>query len=141
MSTDTLTRTTPAESTWRRAATAVLVVTIAASVVNLAISLIAQAAGADTADYQGLTPGAYVSLTFLGALAGVLTWIAVRARAERPSLVLGRLVPAVVLVSLLADVAVGVSVGWTGAIALGLMHIAVAAIAVPVFHRALPLPR
>ena len=141
MSTDILTRTTSAESTWRRAATAVLVVSIAASIVNLAISLIAQAAGADTADYQGLTPGAYVSLTFLGALAGVLTWIAVRARAERPSLVLGRLVPAVVLVSLLADVAVGVSVGWTGAIALGLMHIAVAAIAVPVFHRALPLPR
>jgi hypothetical protein len=141
MSTEILPQTTPAESTWRRAATAVLVVTIAASTVNLAISLIAQAAGADTADYQGLTPGAYVSLTFLGVLAGVLTWIAVRARAKRPSLVLGRLVPAVVLVSLLADVAVGVSVGWTGAIALGLMHIAVAAVAVPVFHRALPLPR
>ena len=141
MSTDILTRTTPAESTWRRAATAVLVVTIAASVVNLAISLIAQAAGADTADYQGLTPGAYISLTFLGAVAGVLVWIAVRAKADRPSLVLGRLVPAVVLVSLLADIAVGVGVGWTGAIALGLMHVGVAAIAVPVFHRALPLPR
>ncbi len=141
MSTDTLARTSPNQSTWRRAATAVVVVTIAASVVNLVISSIAQAAGADTADYQGLAPGAYVSLTFLGAVAGVLAWIAVRAKADRPSVVLGRLVPAVVLVSLLADVAVGVSVGWTGAIALGLMHIAVAAIAVPVFHRALPLPR
>jgi hypothetical protein len=68
-------------------------------------------------------------------------WIAVRAKADRPSVVLGRLVPAVVLVSLLADVAVGFSVGWTGAIALGLMHIAVAVIAVPVFRRFLPLSR
>ncbi len=141
MSTNTLARTSPNQSTWRRAATAVVVVTIAASVVNLVISSIAQAAGADTADYQGLAPAAYVSLTFLGAVAGVLAWIAVRAKADRPSVVLGRLVPAVVLVSLLADVAVGVSVGWTGAIALGLMHVAVAVIAVPVFRRALPLTR
>ena len=141
MSTDTFAPTTAAEPTWRRAATAVVVVTIAASVVNLVISLIAQAAGADTADYRGLAPGAFVSLTFLGAVAGVLGWIAVRANADRPALVLQRLVPAVVLVSLLADVAVGVSVGWTGAIALGLMHVAVAAIAVPVFRRTLPVTR
>ena len=141
MSTETSTRTTPTQSTWRRAATAVVVVTIAASVVNLVISSLAQAAGADPADYRGLAPAAYVSLTFLGAVAGVLGWIAVRAKADRPAAVLGRLVPAVVIVSLLADVAVGVSVGWTGAIALGLMHVAVAAIAVPVFRRALPLTR
>jgi len=141
MSTETLTRTTPAQSTWRRALTAVVVVTVAASVANLVISLIAQAAGADTDDYQGLLPASYISLTFLGAVAGVLAWIAVRAKADRPSVVLGRLVPAVVLVSLLADVAVGVSVGWGGAIALGLMHVALAAIAVPVFQRTLPLPR
>ena len=139
MSTDI--RTTPTQSTWRQAAIAVLVVTVAGSVANLIISSIAQAAGADTADYQGLTPGAYISLTFLSVVVGVLVWIAVRAKADRPSVVLGRLVPAVVLVSLLADVAVGFSVGWTGAIALGLMHIAVAVIAVPVFRRFLPLPR
>ena len=139
MSTDI--RTTPTRSTWRQAAIAVLVVTVAGSVANAIISAIAQAAGADTADYQGLTPGAYISLTFLSVVVGVLVWIAVRAKADRPSVVLGRLVPAVVLVSLLADVAVGFSVGWTGAIALGLMHIAVAAIAVPVFQRTLPLPR
>jgi uncharacterized protein DUF6069 len=141
MSTASLDQTTSAQSTWRRAAIAVVVVTIAASVANAVISLIAQAAGADTADYQGLTPAAYVSLTFLGTVAGVLAWIAVRAKADRPAVVLRRLVPAVVLVSLLADVAVGISVGWTGAIALGLMHVALAAIAVPVFRRALPLTR
>ena len=141
MSTHTVARTASTRSTWRQAAIAVVVVTIAASVVNLVISSIAQAAGADTADYQGLTPGAYISLTFLSVVAGVLVWIAVRAKADRPSIVLGRLVPAVVLLSLLADVAVGISVGWTGAIALGLMHIAVAVIAVPVFRRALPLAR
>ena len=139
MSTDI--RTTPTQSTWRQAAIAVLVVTVAGSVANAIISAIAQAAGADTADYQGLTPGAYISLTFLSVVVGVLVWIAVRAKADRPSVVLGRLVPAVVVVSLLADVAVGFGVGWTGAIALGLMHIAVAAIAVPVFRRFLPLPR
>lgn len=139
MSTDI--RTTPTQSTWRQAAIAVLVVTVAGSVANAIISSIAQAAGADTADYQGLTPGAYIFLTFIGVVVGVLVWIAVRAKADRPSVVLGRLVPAVVLVSLLADVAVGFSVGWTGAIALGLMHVAVAAIAVPVFQRTLPLPR
>ena len=141
MSTASLDQPTSTQSTWRRAAIAVVVVTIAASVANAVISLIAQAAGADTADYQGLTPAAYVSLTFLGTVAGVLAWIAVRAKADRPSVVIRRLVPTVVLVSLLADVAVGISVGWTGAIALGLMHVALAAIAVPVFRRALPLTR
>jgi uncharacterized protein DUF6069 len=140
MSTDTLAPTTT-QSTWRRAVAAVVVITIAASVANLVIALVAQAAGADPADYRGLQPASYISLTFLGVVAGVLAWIAVRAKADRPALVLRRLVPAVVLVSLLADVAVGISVGWTGAIALGLMHVAVAAIAVPVLHRALPLAR
>jgi hypothetical protein len=141
MSSVDLDRRTSTQSTWRGAATAVAVVTVAASLVNLVISLVAQAAGADTTEFPGLAPAAFVSLTFLGTVAGVLGWIVVRAKADRPSVVLGRLVPVVVAVSLLADVAVGVGIGWTGAVALGLMHLAVAAIAVPVFRRTLPLSR
>ena len=76
MSTDI--RTALTQSTGRQAEIAVLLVTGAGSVANPVISSIAQAAGADTADGQGLTPGAYISLTFSSVVVGVLVWIAVR---------------------------------------------------------------
>jgi hypothetical protein len=136
---DDMTTTTAARSTTRSAVLAVAVTAVAAGVANLAISLIAQAMGADASVFAGLAPVVFIPFTVIGTVAGVAGWIVVRRRAERPAAVLRWLVPAVVAVTLLADVAVGVGLGWGGAVALGLMHIAVAVIAVPVFGHFLPL--
>jgi Family of unknown function (DUF6069) len=130
-----------ARSTARSAIMAFAVTAVAASVANLAISLVAQALGADTSVFDGLTPAGFVPLTVIGTIAGLVGWLVVRRIATRPSAVMRRLVPTVVAVSLLPDIGVGVTMGWDGAVAFGLMHIALAAIAVAVFHRFLPLPR
>jgi hypothetical protein len=76
-----------------------------------------------------------------GVLVGAVGWSVIRTRAARPSALLRWLVPAVVAISLVPNVLVGFVVGALGAAALGLMHIAVAVIAVPVYRRFMPLPR
>jgi hypothetical protein len=133
------TSTTP--STARSIALATAVAGAGAAVVNTVISLVAQALGADPAVHLGLQPVPYILFGVVGVLVAALAWVAIGRRAERPSAVMRWLVPVVVLVSLIPNVASGFTLGWDGAIALGLMHVAVAAVAVPVFHRFLPLPR
>ncbi len=76
-----------------------------------------------------------------GVLVGAVGWSVIRTRAARPSALLRWLVPAVVAISLVPNVLVGFVVGVLGAAALGLMHIAIAVIAVPVYRRFMPLPR
>lgn len=73
--------------------------------------------------------------------AGAVGWLVVRRVVTRPSAVLRWLVPLVVVVSLVPDVLLGLALGWGGAVALGLMHLAVAAVAVPAYRYFLPLPR
>ncbi|MFK4598402.1 DUF6069 family protein [Streptomyces pristinaespiralis] len=116
---------------------------VAASIANALIALIALAAGASDA-FQPLQPGAYVSFTVLGVLIGAAGWAVVRRRSADPRALLARLVPAVVIVSLVPDLAMFVSdykphADAAGIIALMLMHVAVAAVAVAAYHRALPL--
>ena len=133
--------TAPATSTARGIAVAAGLAAVGSILVNAVISLLAQAAGADPTVFLGLTAPAYIVFTIVGVLAGTIGWSIVRSRAARPSAVLRWLVPTVVAVSLVPNVLVGMSMGWLGATALGLMHIAVAAVSVPVFRRFLPLPR
>jgi hypothetical protein len=126
-----------------RIAGGVAVAAVGAVVVNALVSLVAQAAGASE-DFQPLRPGAYVFLTVVGVLAGAAGWAAVRRWSNRPAVVLRWLVPVVVVVSLVPDVALlfsdmqpntsGLAVG-----ALMLMHVATAAVAVPVFAKVLPV--
>lgn len=115
---------------------------VLASIGNAAVSWIAQALGADPTAVQGLLPQGYVVLTAVGVIIAAFAWASVRKRAKDPARTLGKLVPIVVVLSFLADVPVfflpGASV--TGVVALMLMHIVVAAVAVPLFHRVLPLP-
>lgn len=128
-------------STIRAIATATAVASIGAIIANAIISQAAQALGADPTIFRGLLAPAYILFTVVGVLVGAIGWNIIRNRAERPAALLRWLVPVVVLVSLIPNVLAGFSLGWLGASALGLMHIAVAAVAVPVYRRFLPLPR
>ncbi|MFJ9100924.1 hypothetical protein ACIRJM_20945 [Streptomyces sp. NPDC102405] len=71
-------------------------------------------------------------------------WAIIRARSARPARLLRTLVPAVLIVSLIPDVMVGVAdsrpgTSWGAVIDLMVMHVAVTAVAVPAYLRFLPL--
>lgn len=122
---------------------ATLVGAAGAGIATAVIALIARAAGASE-DFQPLWPSAYLPLTVIGVLAGAIGWQIVRRRAKDPAALLRWLVPTVVVVSLVPDVALGFSdsypgVSWGAVAALILMHLAVAAVAVPVYRRFMPL--
>jgi hypothetical protein len=115
---------------------------VLASAANTVVSFAARALGADAAVIQGLTPQAYVFLTAVGVVVAAAAWAVIRRKAARPNALLRKLVPAVVVVSLVPDVLLfGVpGASPVGVIALMLMHVVVAAIAVPIFRTVLPLP-
>jgi hypothetical protein len=126
-----------------RIAGGVAVALVAAIVVNTLISLAAQAAGASD-QFQPLQPGAYMFLTVVGVLAGAAGWAAVRRWSRRPAAVLRLLVPIVVVVSLVPDVALLFTdsqphTSGLAVVALMVMHVATAAVAVPVFAKVLPV--
>jgi hypothetical protein len=114
---------------------------VVASIGNAVVSYLAQALGADPNAVEGLKPQGYVVLTALGVIIAAISWAAIRRRAQDPARTLGKLVPIVVAVSLLADVPVfflpGTSV--VGVLALMVMHVVVAAVSVPIFRRVLPV--
>ncbi|GGU31405.1 DUF6069 family protein [Lentzea flava] len=114
---------------------------VIASIGNAAVSLAAQALGADPNVVQGLLPRGYVVLTALGVIIAAFAWASIRKRAKDPARTLGKLVPIVVALSLLADIPVFFLPGASpvGVVALMVMHVVVAAVAVPIFHRVLPL--
>jgi hypothetical protein len=84
----------------------------------------------------------FTGLVVLGVLAGGVGWQIVRSRAARPDRLLRRLVPAVLAVSFLPDLALGVTGGegatWGGVAALVGMHVVVAAAAVASYTVFLP---
>ncbi|MEU6379082.1 DUF6069 family protein [Streptomyces sp. NPDC046909] len=111
---------------------------------NAVVAWAAHAAGASD-DFQPLQLSAYAPLTVFGVLVGAAAWAIVRARSASPSRLLRVLVPVVVVVSLIPDVMVGVSdsragTSWGAVVALMVMHVVVAAVAVPAYRRFLPLP-
>ncbi|MFG2126586.1 DUF6069 family protein [Streptomyces sp. NPDC048751] len=122
-----------------------LIGTVAVAVaVNAVVAAIAHAAGASD-DFQPLQLSAYAPLTVIGVLAAAAAWAIIRARSARPNRLLRTLVPVVLVVSLIPDVMVGVSASrpgtsWGAVIALMVMHVVVTAVAVPAYHRLLPLP-
>jgi hypothetical protein len=125
-----------------RIALGVLAAAAGAAVVNVLIAVLAVAAGASDG-FNPLQPAAYVPLTVFGVLAGTAGWAAVRRWARRPAAVLRRLVPVVVAVSLVPDLALlGTDMQphttGLGVAALMLMHVATAAVTVPILARVLP---
>jgi hypothetical protein len=132
--------------TQTRTSTGKVVLGVVAAVVlacagNAVVSFLAQALGADPDAVEGLQPKGYVVLTAAGVVIAAFAWASIRKRANDPARTLGRLVPIVVAVSFLADVPVFFLPGASavGVIALMVMHVVVAAVAVPIFRRVLPL--
>ena len=135
----------PAAST-RTARTLILVGAAAAAVVvNAAIATTARALGASP-EFQPLTPAAYIPLTIIGFLLGTAGWALIRAKTNNPARVLRVVVPVVLLLSFIPDLGLllsGSRPGTSGGAvaALTLMHLVVAATALPALTRALPLQR
>lgn len=116
----------------------------------LAIALdTAVAAVAHDADvshrFQPLHVGSYASLTILGMACGAVGWTLIRAYASSPRRILRVLVPSVLVLSLVPDVAVGLGNrpghSWGAVAALMTMHVIVTAVSVLAFQRLLPLPK
>lgn len=114
---------------------------VLASIGNAAVSFVAQTLGADPQAVEGLKPQGYVVLTAVGVVIAAFAWASIRKRAKDPARTLGKLVPIVVVLSFLVDVPVfflpGASI--VGVVALMVMHVVVAAVAVPIFRRVLPV--
>ncbi|WP_328502720.1 DUF6069 family protein [Streptomyces sp. NBC_00457] len=116
---------------------------VASSVVNAIIAVIAHAAGASD-DFRPLKTPSYVSFTLLGVLIGALGWSIVRKMSADPDALLRKLVPIVVVLSFIPDLAMPVSdyqphADSTGVAALIIMHITTAAIAVFAYRKVLPV--
>jgi hypothetical protein len=116
---------------------------VVAGIATTVIALTARMVGAGDA-FPPLQPYVYLPFVVLGFAAATAGWAIVRVRAARPASVLRILVPVLTVLSFVPDVALGVlafipGTTTTGAIALGLMHLAVVGVAVPVLARALPV--
>jgi hypothetical protein len=114
---------------------------VVASIANAVVAIAGRAAGADPA-IQGLTPPAYITFTVIGVLAGAIGWALIR-RTRSAARTLTILVPVILVLSLIPDVALAMSAGSSGivtaAITLGVMHVVTVAIAVPIYRKFLPI--
>ena len=144
MSTTTPTTPTTASAgsaSARTVAVAGIAAIAAALVGNALVAQVALAGGASE-DFQPLTPGAYGFFTVVGVVAGLVGWVLVRRRA-RAADTLRWLVPTVLVLSLVPDVALGLSdrpgVSWGAVVALMAMHVVVTVAAVASFRRFLPV--
>ncbi len=140
--TSTLTRDARTVS-WTSTAVAAAIGAAGGLVINSVIALLARTFFDIPAEFQQLTLPVYGFLTVVGAIAGAVGWHLVVARSPNASGVLRVLVPTVLVLSLIPDVVLLVSgsqPGTTtaGVVALMLMHLGVAAAAVPAYRRFIP---
>jgi len=128
-----------------RRRTAVLTLVAAAAVAVAACAAIALAAvAAGATAFPPLMPYVFGPFAIAGLLAAYAGWRIVRGRVARPRAVLRVLVPALLVLSFIPDVILlltGFIPGTTatGAVGLMLMHLTVAAVAVPVAQRLAPV--
>jgi hypothetical protein len=139
---------TAATGSARSAGTARTIALLAAGfvVAGIATSIIAAVVTALGAGFMPLTPALYLPFVLVGLLGAYVGWRIIRARVFRPFAVLRVLVPVVLVLSFAPDVALlvlGFIPGATvlGGIALMTMHVVVAAVAVPVAQKLLPVGR
>lgn len=103
---------------------------------NVLIAVIAQAAGASE-HFSPLRPAAYVTFTIVGFAVGAAGWTAIMARATNPGRILRVLVPSVLALSFIPDLAVGLGdrpgTSWGAVAALMAMHVVVAVTLVHAF--------
>jgi hypothetical protein len=135
----------PPQSTAAGVVASVLVAGVLASLANVVVALIALSLGVPEG-FHPLEPSAYVRLTFVGVLLGALGWLAVRRWASNPDRTLQFLIPSVVVLSFIPDIALPFNntqpnPTLVGVVALMVMHVVVALIAVPAYRRFLPITR
>jgi hypothetical protein len=137
----TSTKNVPAR-TGRGILLSVLAAGVLAAIVNVIIGIAARAAGADSA-LGGMSVPAEISFTIIGVLIGAAGWAFIRRVAKRPGRVLAVLVPLLLVVSFIPDLAIGAQLStaaaWTAVVGLVIMHVVTIAIAVPVYRRFLPI--
>jgi hypothetical protein len=147
MTTTTATRTTAARTTadvrLRTALTTGAVAGVVAAAVNLAISAFARGPLDARDDFMPLTPGPIVMWTIVGALVAAVAWRRIVNTSPRSRALLRRLVPTVLVLSFVPDVALLATDGMTGqttpaVLSLMVMHAVTAAVVVAAYRRAMP---
>ena len=116
---------------------------VLAAVVNVVISAVARGPIGASDDFVPLTPGPVVMWTVVGAIIGAIGWRLVVNRTAHSRVVLTALVPTVLALSFVPDVALLATdsvPGQTtaGVVSLMVMHVVTAAVAVTVYRRAMP---
>ena len=116
---------------------------VAAAVLNVVISAVARGAFDANDDFAPLTPGPIVLWSVLGALIGAFGWRLIVNKKTDSRALLNKLVPTVLVLSFIPDVALLLSdsmAGQTtaGVIALMIMHVLTAAIVVTGYRRSMP---
>jgi hypothetical protein len=142
MAVSVTTPTRPAVSV-RSALTTGAVAAALSGAVNVAISVFARGPLGVSAEFLPLTPGPIALWTVIGVLVGAAGWRLIVNRSARSSAVLRTLVPTVLALSLIPDVALlvtGAMPGTTvaGVVSLMVMHVVTAAIAVTAYRRTMP---
>lgn len=135
--------TSPAVATAPRTALLLATGFVVAGAANSVIAFAALAAGADPA-FPPLLPPVYLAFTALGLLGAYAGWRLVRRIAPRPAAALRVLVPVALVLSFVPNVVLELTrfiptADLTGVIGLSLMHVVVAAVAVPLFQRIAPV--
>ncbi len=117
---------------------------VTAAVLNVIVSAVARGAFDASDDFAPLTPGPIVMWTILGAIIGAVGWRAIVNKKADSKALLNKLVPTVLVLSLLPDVALlaggdAVAGHSTDAVvALMVMHVLTAAIVVTGYRRSMP---
>ena len=117
---------------------------VAAAVLNVVVSAVARGAFDASDEFAPLTPGPIVMWTILGAIIGAAGWRAIVNKKADSAALLNKLVPTVLVLSLLPDVALlasgdAMAGQSTGAVvALMVMHVLTAAIVVTGYRRTMP---
>ncbi len=125
------------------AVVAIIGAAVVSTAVNSAVAALAHGAGAPHG-FRPLEFATYTGLTVVGVIAATVGWLVVRSRSRQAARTLRVLVPAVLLLSFIPDIAVGVSKSqphttWGGVIALMIMHLVVAVAVVLALRTMLPV--
>ena len=143
MTTTTNTSTSSRDVSASSALTAGVAGGVVAAVLNVAISAIVRGPLGASDDFAPLTPGPIVMWSVLGAVVGAFGWRLLVNKKAGSRALLSKLVPAVLVLSFLPDVALLASdsmAGQTdaGVVALMIMHVLTAAIVVTGYRRSMP---
>lgn len=115
---------------------------VIAAVTNVVISAVARGPLGASDDFVPLTPGPVVMWTILGAIIGAAGWRLIVNTSARSRALLNRLVPTVLVLSFVPDVALLATDSTpgqttTGVVALMVMHVVTAVIAVIAYRKAM----